>query len=359
MLQLPLTYSLWKATKKLKRPKTVSPPLRQTNGCWARSDEEKCATFAEHLKDVFQPHVYEGPPEHENEVLREVQLDCDPSTSAVTKFTKQELIRAINNIKPTKAPGYDLITGMILQKLPDTALTFLLSIYNAMSRLCFFPPQWKTAKILMVHKPGKPLEDPKSYRPISLLPVASKVYESLLLLRLLPIIKEKKLIPDHQFGFRQKHGTIDQVHRLVSKIHNTFEGKEYCAAAFLDISQAFDRVWHEGLLYKIKNSFPGNIFLILKSYLRDRYFFVQSGEALSKLCPIAAGVPQGSVFGPILYLIHTADLPISNLATTGTFADDTAVLVSHTDHKVASAMLQTCLDDIALWLKKWRMRPNQ
>ena len=81
------------------------------------------------------------------------------------------------------------------------------------------------------------------------------------------------------------------------------------------------------------NSFPSNM------YLTNGHFFVQSGVALSKLCPIVAGNRQGSVLGPILYLIHTAGLPISNIATTGTFADDTAAMVSHTDHKVASAII--------------------
>jgi len=70
--------------------------------------------------------------------------------------------------------------------------------------------------------------------------------------RLLPIIMDRKFIPDIQFGFRQKHSTIEQVHRLVEKIHQSLKRKKYCLAVFLDISQAFDRVWHEGLLCKIK-----------------------------------------------------------------------------------------------------------
>lgn len=88
----------------------------------------------------------------------------------------------------------------------------------------------------MIAKPGKPTEDTRSYRSISLLPITSKVFEKLLLLRLLPAIEERQLIPIHQFGFRQKHSTTEQVHRLVAKIHQEMEAKKYCSAAFLDPS---------------------------------------------------------------------------------------------------------------------------
>lgn len=148
----------------------------------------------------------------------------------------------------------------------------------------------------------------------------------LFLSRMNPILMERKIIPNHQFGFRKKHGTIEQVHRLVDSIYTCFEKKEYCSAAFLDISQAFDRVWHEGLLYKIKEMLPINYCLFLKSYLNERRFFVKHGEDTSDLQEIYAGVPQGSVLGPTLYLLFTSDLPVTEGAKVGTFADDTAIL---------------------------------
>jgi hypothetical protein len=86
-----------------------------------------------------------------------------------------------------------------------------------------------------------------SYRPISLLPILSKVLEKILLKRVVPIIDEHQLIPKHQFGFRKGHGTIEQIHRLVNKIYNDFENRRYCSAVSVDISRAFDKVWHIGL----------------------------------------------------------------------------------------------------------------
>jgi hypothetical protein len=87
------------------------------------------------------------------------------------------------------------------------------------------------------------------------------------------------------------------------------ETKQYCSAAFLDISQAFDKVWHTGLLYKLRLALPLNYFLLLKSYLLSRHFLVKVGTDHSALTSINAGVPQGSVLGPLLYLFYTADLP--------------------------------------------------
>jgi hypothetical protein len=105
-------------------------------------------------------------------------------------------------------------------------------------------------------KPGKPPNELTSYWPISLLPIVSKVFEKLLLKRLLPIVEINRLIPNHQLSFRQRHSTIQQTHRV-----KALENKQYCSAAFLDISQAFHKVWHTGLLYKLRQSLPLNISL--------------------------------------------------------------------------------------------------
>ncbi|GBP54451.1 Probable RNA-directed DNA polymerase from transposon X-element [Eumeta japonica] len=261
----------------------------------AGPDHERVDAFAEHLTNVFKPHPYEGPPEHEKMVMecsRKLQQRV-PCQKIHNKRGQKSNTKA--NTK--KSPGYDLITNKILKELPNSGVRLMTEIYNAMTKLQFIPPQWKVAQIIMLLKPGKQPEDPKSYRPISLLPIPSKIYESLLLLRILPLVEQHKIIPDHQFGFRRKHATVDQIHRLINEIDKSFESKEYCASVFLDISQAFDRVWHEGLLFKIKSSLPNYICQILESFIQNRRFVVQHGEALSRLCDINAGVPQKACWG--------------------------------------------------------------
>jgi hypothetical protein len=112
----------------------------------------------------------------------------------------------------------------------------------------------------------------------------------------------------------------ENMKQLIPKLDST--------SAFLDISQSFDKVWHTGLLYKLRKSLPHNYFLILKSYIQARHFHVNVAQQYTELFPVKAGVPQGSVLGHLLY---TADLPTSPDTTTATFADDIAVLATDSD----------------------------
>lgn len=142
----------------------------------------------------------------------------------------------------------------------------------------------------MIQKPGKPLEDPKSHRPISLLSTVSKVFEKLYLRYLMEIVAEKQVFPAHQFRFRPKHSTIEQVHREATIIRQPMESKQFCPAIFLDMSQAFDRVWHEGLLCKISSYLPEQHVNLPASYLKVRQFQVYYGEAYIQPRIIRTGV---------------------------------------------------------------------
>lgn len=167
----------------------------------------------------------------------------------------------------------------------------------------------------------------------------------LLLKRIKPLVNDH--IPQHQFGFREKHSTIEQIHRIVNRINLALEKKRYCSTVFLDINQAFDRVWHPGLLYKIKRILPQLYYLLLKSYLEERCFEVKFQDSISELKPIRASVPQGSILGPLLYIIFTAVFPTHPKVNISTFADDTALLATNTDPKIASKNIQKTL-------KKWK-----
>jgi hypothetical protein len=173
------------------------------------------------------------------------------------------------------------------------------------------------------------------------------------------IIEEKNLIPNHQFGFRGRHSTIDQVHRITDVIEKSLENKEVCSAIFLDVEQAFDKVWHDGLKYKLNMLLPQKYSDLLQSYITDRFFRVKQDEAYTELKEIGAGVPQGSVLGPTLYLIYTSDIPQLEHDTIATFADDTAVLAIGKDHEEAANKLQTSINQISNWTKRWRIKMNE
>lgn len=157
-----------------------------------------------------------------------------------------EIANEINkNINPKKSPGIDEISPAVLKEFSCEAIVMLTCLFNACLRLKHVPKAFRVAQIIMLLKPGKPSSEVTSYRPISLLPSISKLFEKLLLQRLKPLIEDK--LPDFQFGFRNKHSTIKQVQRVVKLIESSLEEKKFCSTVFLDVLQAFDRVWHERL----------------------------------------------------------------------------------------------------------------
>ena len=163
----------------------------------------------------------------------------------------------------------------MFKELPDRCVKYITFILNAILRCGYFPLKWKISQIVMILKPGKHETQVASYRPISLLPTISKLFERMLLQKLKPILSDGRIIPNHQFGFREQHGTVEQVHRIVNTIKNALEEKNYCTAVFLDIAQAFDKVWHEGLIYKIKTLLPKQFYEILENYLFQRNYQVK------------------------------------------------------------------------------------
>jgi hypothetical protein len=147
------------------------------------------------------------------------------------------------------------------------------------------------------------------------------------------MIENNGYVANHQFSFIKRHSTTEQTHHVVQRINEALENKQYCSAAFLDISQAFDKVWHTGLLYKLKLFLPLNCFIVLKSYLHSRYFLVRVKSEHKELSSVKAVSSQGNVPGPS-YTCYTCTghLPTSTESTTATSAADTAVLaISHTE----------------------------
>lgn len=347
-------FSLWKATKNIKPPVEGQKPLRKHDGTWARSDMDIASIFANHLSGVFQPN----PPNNDfvlSEPLQQSEYDFD--TITISSDDVQKVIKDNLNLK--KSPGFDLITPTMIKNLPNVAIIVLTILFNAILKLGYFPQYWKISQIKMIPKPGKDLTVPSSYRPISLLPCLSKLFEKIFLKKINPFLNSQNIIPVHQFGFREHHGTIEQVNRLTGEIRKSFEYKKYCSAIFLDVAQAFDKVWHEGLIYKIKRLLPPSTHKLLESYIVNRYFRVKHNEYITGDYEIKAGVPQGSVFGPTLYLLYTSDLPTSPNLIISTFADDTAILSSHENPSVASMELNNHLRYVETWLNNWRIRVNE
>ncbi|KAL4082744.1 hypothetical protein QTP88_029677, partial [Uroleucon formosanum] len=136
------------------------------------------------------------------------------------------------------------------------------------------------------------------------------------------------------------------------------ERKYFCSAVFLDVPQAFDRVWHKGLLYKTR-FLPAPLYLIINSFLSNRTFQVRCDDVLSETHSAKAGVPQGSILAPTLYNIYTSDIPHSHLTSLATFADDTCIISSDPDIITSTENLQSHLNDLQNWFNLWRIKKNE
>ncbi|VVC34165.1 Endonuclease/exonuclease/phosphatase,Reverse transcriptase domain [Cinara cedri] len=322
--------SLWCETKQLLKFKSVSTPLKKVDNTLVITDSEKSILFQSHLSNIFQPHanIFDQP--HLDNVKK--FLDSSLPLGPPIKFvTPNEVKNTILKYPNKKSPGFDLITAEVTKCLPAKAIVLLTYIINAILRLSYFPSLWKFFQIVMFAKPNKPADSPDSYRPISVLPFFSKICERLILQRMSSHINSNNTLPSSQFGFRAKHCTIHQVHRVVDAISTSLERKQYCSCVFLDISQAFDRI---------------------------DTFQIRFGSSISEMALIQAGVPQGGILSPLLFNIYVSDQPITQDTLVADFADDKAIIAIHEDHLIASANLQIHLDLISQWYSKWRIKLN-
>jgi hypothetical protein len=141
------------------------------------------------------------------------------------------------------------------------------------------------------------------------------------------------------------------VHHFTDIIEKAFENKGVCSAVFLDIAQAFDKLWHRSLLHRLRSLLPRYFYQLLKSYLTNPHFHVKHEESYQELKLIKAGVPQGSVLGPVLYLLYTNDVPTTSNSTMATIADNTAVMAIGETVESSTRKLQSAVNKVAIWTK--------
>ena len=209
-----------------------------------------------------------------------------------------------------------------------------------------------------IHKKGdkQPLEN---YRPVSLLPICGKILERLMFNELFNFFIENKLISSNQSGFKPGDSCINQLLSITHEIYKSFDVGLEVRSVFLDISKAFDKVWHDGIIYKLtQNGISGNLLNLLEDFLKERKQRVVLNGQVSTWKNINGGVPQGSILGPLLFLIYINDLTEGLTTNVKLLADHTSLFSVVHDTQTSANDLNKDLEIINNWAFQWKMNFN-
>jgi len=299
---------LWNRIRKLQTPFTrKSQPFLMPNLILS-DPASKVAALAEHYEHVLSSPTPSPYPNHIILPLA-LALNTELSSSLNDPFTLYELETFLTYLKNT-SPGLDRVHNKHLSHLPPDYKLWLLGLFNKSFESGTVPYEWKTALIIPIPKPNKALTSTNSYRPISLLSCVAKLMEQLINKRLQFFLEQNNSFRTSQGGFRPRLAAIDQVARLDTAIRNSLRTKSVLAVVFCDFSNAFDTVWHNGLLYKLSRcGIQGRMLRWLRDYLSDRSFKVFFEGEYSTLRKIKAGVPQGAILSPLLFNVVMSDIP--------------------------------------------------
>lgn len=352
---------LWKLTgRRLRSPSSIHAIQGPQELVF--SPEAMAEALATSLEDRFVSPANGGMPPH---VLRDIEAEAaallhGPPAGPVLLTSSRVVRRLLRKMPAKKSPGPDGIGPAFLSALPPKAFALLLRIFNACLLLQYFPSAWKEAKVITILKPGKDKLLPQNYRPISLLNTMGKLFERVLLQRVQDVLLNHHTLRAEQFGFAPRCSATLQVLRLTEYVTRNFNRRRSTVAVFFDVQQAFDCVWHAGLLHKLRHFTPLDepTVRLLASFLQGRTFRVALPSFLSTLRQASAGVPQGAVLSPLLFNVFINDLPVSPPCELALFADDTAFYCAARSLRTAHRAVQENIFDLSAWCLTWRLTLN-
>ena len=339
---------LWRFIKAKKQDNVNISSLKTPDGQIITDPASKANVLNQYFKTVFTVEDGKNQP-HKGQSLY----------PAIANFeiTTQGVYNILNTCNPYKSPGPDGIHPHALRETATEVSPMLTHIYQQSLSTGVLPTQWKHAYVTPIFKKGAKT-DPTNYRPVSLTSVVCKSMEHILASQIMQHLSIHNILSDSQFGFRLKHSCESQLLVTVNDIARAINNNMQVDAAILDFSKAFDKVAHKHLIYKLDYyGIRGNLLNWLTSFLQNRSQEVVVEGINSTSCNITSGVPQGSVLGPVLFLMYINDIGLNIHSEIRLFADDILLyrpIRTPNDH----LQLQEDLNTLTKWATDWKMAFN-
>ena len=273
----------------------------------------------------------------------------------------EEVDKIINLLKPKTSSGHDNISAKLLKQVSPGLISPCVHIVNLSLSMGIVPVAMKKAKVIPIFKNSGSASVMKNYRPVSLLPVLSKILERIVYNRLFHYLIKHSILHPSQYGFQKYLSTEQAIVELQDRLSDIMNDKKCCIGIFMDLSKAFDTLDHHILLKKLSHYGIRGIALDwFRNYLSDRNQYVSIDGTCSGLLPVTCGVPQGSILGPLLFLLYINDLPlVSKSAVTILFADDTNALYTG---KTYDELINVVCNDLRIlsdWFKSNKLALNE
>jgi len=341
----------WSITKRLCGNNTSSIPIIVENGVPIVDPKEKASCFNDFfVSQTFLPNSDSDPP-------------FVPQHSTITTIsdviaTSDEVRKLMQNVDVSKACGHDGVGNKIIKICAEGIYKSFTDFINLSFKKVSYPMEWKRANVIPLYKKDN-RSSITNYRPVSLLPSLSKICEKVVFLRLYSYLNGIDFFYKFQSGFRLGDSTVNQLIHLVHNVYQSLDNGSEVRIVFLDISKAFDKVWHKGLVCKLEAvGIKGNLLQWIKSYLQGREQRVVIEGHCSEWKEISAGVPQGSVLGPLLFIIYINDIVSGLKSRPYLYADDTTLFETVSNRADSADRLNLDLNMIVDWSNKWKVTMN-
>lgn len=344
----------WKYVRNKRKDTVNIASLKRKDGSEATAAEEKCNILNKHYQSAFT---------NENKTLPRLEDGNIPSIHRI-EVTQKGVLKQLQNLNPKKAAGPDLIPTRVLKECANEVTPYLCTIFQLSLDKGKVPSDWKHARITAIYKKGK-RDLASNYRPVSLTSVTCKILEHIIFHSIINHYEKHNILVDHQHGFRKSRSCETQLINTIEAIATSLEKQKQVDLLVLDFSKAFDSVPHKRLLLKLERSgvrnltseqFSQKLLSWFEDWLCSRTQEVVLDGKESEKAHVLSGVPQGTVLGPLCFLIYINDLGnnLSPETTLNLFADD-SLLFRIIEDKNDTKALQSDLESLLSWSSKWQM----